>query len=310
MAKRLTIMIGTRNRLEILRKCLNALITGNESKYEVVVMDAGSTDGSLDYLKNLSTISLVCDGKPIGQARSLNDELRQVHTGLVCYISHDNVVQNEMMDVAVNILETDRNIGMVGLKTKDVTGPHIAEPYIGGIWASGVLNCNQAVLPTEVLVRLGGFSEDFMDYGIDADLTTKVLQAGYAVVYTKRVAIHHYRDHGIMSWTDPEGRTRRVRAALELYHARYGELIDCMNGGRLSRISSRAKLRIAEVVRGVYRIADRAGIPLEQVIGYNARDWGNFIQCPFISWLDPIRSRNRAYYLVQKLPGQSTGFSS
>jgi len=130
------------------------------------------------------------------------------------------------------------------------------------------------------------------------------------VVYTKRVAIHHYRDHGIVSWTDPESRIRRLEAALDLYHTRHAALIECMNAGRPSRISNRAKLRIAEVMRGLYRIADRAGIPLEQVIGYNARDWGNFLQCPFISWLDPIRSRNRDYYLVQKLPGQLTGIPS
>jgi GT2 family glycosyltransferase len=41
--------------------------------------------------------------------------------------------------------------------------------------------------------------EQFCDYGIDSDLTTRILLEGYKVVYTKRAAIHHLRDHDTKS---------------------------------------------------------------------------------------------------------------
>ena len=63
------------------------------------------------------------------------------------------------------------------------------------------------------------------------------------------------------------------------------------------------------MTRGLYRVADRRGVPQEQVIGCNVRDVGNFIQCPFISWLDPIE-RNKDYYLVQLIQKDLTGISS
>jgi len=223
--KTLSIVIGTYNRLGLLRQCLDALIGKIKVTHEIIVIDAGSTDGTLGYLRQLQTIRLLCDEDLIGQAQSLNRVFKKLESTFVCWLSDDNIVQEGMLDLAVSILEQEPEIGLVSLKVKDIRGSHIDMPYIGGIWPSGVLNCNQGMISTKLLLALGGFDEDFRDYGIDGDLTTKVLLAGYKVVLTKQVAIHHLRDHETISWTDENDRKQRLNAARTLYQRKYEKLI-------------------------------------------------------------------------------------
>ena len=299
--KTLSIVIGTYNRLGLLRQCLDALIGKIKVTHEIIVIDAGSTDGTLDYLRQLQTIRLLCDEDLIGQAQSLNRVFKKLESTFVCWLSDDNIVQEGMLDLAVSILEQEPEIGLVSLKVKDIRGSHIDMPYIGGIWPSGVLNCNQGMISTKLLLALGGFDEDFRDYGIDGDLTTKVLLAGYKVVLTKQVAIHHLRDHETISWTDENDRKQRLNAARTLYQRKYEKLIY----SRCGRQYNKDRLNDSLLMRGVislYRFARRRGIQLDQWIGLWERDWQNFIVGRFISPVDFLLNKNKHYYMVQRIP--------
>ena len=52
----------------MLEKCLNALNGQINTSHQIIVMNAGSTDGMIEYLQGVMEIHLVCDDKPIGQA--------------------------------------------------------------------------------------------------------------------------------------------------------------------------------------------------------------------------------------------------
>jgi GT2 family glycosyltransferase len=196
MEPELIIVIGTRNRKEILVKCLNALIGNIEAYHKIVVIDAGSTDGTIEYLQQIKEIHLICDGKPIGQAQSFNRVFRSLKGQFICWLSDDNVVQPGVLDSAVKILRQNDKIGLVALKVRDLKGPKTGKPYLGAIYKTGILNCNQGIIRSDLFKKIGYFDESFKNYGIDPDVTTKVLLSGYRVVYTKAIAIHHYRDHG------------------------------------------------------------------------------------------------------------------
>jgi GT2 family glycosyltransferase len=221
----LSVVVGTYNRLHLLRQCLEALAGKINIAHEIVVIDAGSTDGTIDYLKEFPNIRLICDGERLGQARSYNRVFKTITSKYTCWLSDDNVVRDGMLDLAVSVLEENQDIGMVALKTKDVIGPFRDADYIGGISSVGILNCNQGVIRSDVLRDVGYFSEEFRDYGIDADLTAKVLLKGWAVVYTRKLAIEHYREW--MGNTDSEDyqmRMERQQRSLQLYHERYRAL--------------------------------------------------------------------------------------
>jgi GT2 family glycosyltransferase len=182
---------------------------------------------------------------------------------------------------------------MVGLKVKDTQGPFAHAPYIGGVSAIGVLNVNQGMLRTSLLQSLGGFSEDFRDYGIDPDLTTRVLLSGHGIAYTRCVALLHYRDWGTSKDT-PEFKAKmeRQKKYLDMYWQKYGHLVRGDLSWSFKRQLGRA-----------FRHAMPAGVfsSTKTFLGGCARDWNNALSARFISPLDPIRSKNQPYHLIQRL---------
>lgn len=190
---------------------------------------------------------------------------------------------------------------MVGLKVKDVKGPFRHEPYIGGIWPSGVLNVNQGMIRTEILRKVKYFDRKFPDYGMDADLTTKVLMRGYKVVLTKQIVIYHMRDYknypGIFK---KQERNVNLQLALYLYKNKYKKL--CYR-------YMRKRMLYLEIISTLFRILlnhlfgfDRFGFSLKKLIGYNRRDFVNVFEAEFVSKLDLWYNRKKSYYLVQQIP--------
>jgi GT2 family glycosyltransferase len=302
----LSIVIGTRNRRSMLEKCLDALVGRIKTGHRIIVVDAGSTDGTVEYLRQLGQtrgeIRLICDGAPIGQAQSLNRVFPTIKSEFICWLSDDNVVQPGALDTAVDILKTNDKIGMVALKVKDVVGRRTRLPYIGGIRKTGILNCNQGVIRSNVFGQVGYFDESFKNYGIDPDLTAKVLLAGCRVVYTKAVAIHHFptneAEGGAISRAE---KIKNKEGLNKKYNAKYAYLID-------DRICDNREMRMKRVVwRHVKKLnkrLEKRGYRIERLTGKNMKDWKNLTKARYISIFDFLRNRSRPYYLEQRLPGK------
>jgi GT2 family glycosyltransferase len=150
--------------------------------------------------------------------------------------------------------------------------------------------------------KVGYFDESFKNYGIDPDLTAKVLLAGYRVVYTKAVAIHHFPAHeaegGAISRAERDGSKKRLNAK---YNAKYAYLID-------ERISDNFEMRMKGVVwryaKKLNKRLEKKGDRIERLTGKNMKDWKNLTKARYVSIFDFIRNRNSPYYLEQHLPGK------
>jgi len=301
---KLTIILGTFNRLSLLKRCVASMIGKITVSYRIIVLDAGSSDGTLSYLQRLvPKVTVIGQKKRIGQANSFNKILKTLKTDYVCWLSDDNEVVSKVVDQAVSILDDNPTIGMVGLKVHDVTGVYRQEPYIGGVWESGVLNVNQGMIRTALLHKTGYFDSSFPDYGMDADLTTRVLLAGSKVVYTKDVAILHYRDRFVHpgAYTIHD-RQNRMRIAYILYRRKYAWLKKFSYS-----VSYRLKQEIKPfMMRILYIIFVRIGSYFYQNgrMPHIYRDLWVTLSARYVSLFDMWYNRNRSYHLVQKLPGQ------
>ncbi len=296
----LAVVVGTYNRLDRLQACVESILTQSRRLSRLYITDAGSTDGTIEYLKGLDDprVEAVLVGEKLGQARAYNDVFRRLDCRYVAWLSDDNVVVGNGLDLAALTLDQEPDIGMVGLKVKDQVGPFTAAPYIGGISTAGILNVNQGMLRSKLMNDLGGFDETFRDYGIDPDLTARVLLAGYEVVYTRNIAVHHYRD-----WAEPgsgdayRAHRQRLEASLAHYAERYGDL-DAGGPGLVIKAGLRRFLR---VMYGK-RLAPDGDQP---VLGQLPRDWHNIFRARYIDLLDGYRCRNKPYHLRQKIPARA-----
>jgi glycosyltransferase involved in cell wall biosynthesis len=289
---RLSVVLGTYNRLPLLKKCVDSIISETSVPTRIYITDAGSTDGTVEYLEGIASENIIpiFVGKKLGQAKAYNDVFSQITTPYACWLSDDNVVVNAGLDIAVQSLDKNPVIGMVGLKVKDLSGPFVSEAYIGGISEIGILNVNQGVLRTDVLKKLGGFSEEFRDYGIDPDLTARVLFEGHAVVYTKDIAINHYRDWG-------EGEVLNSQLAKQknfqkLYREKYGGIFEYGKFWQLRR-------KLGSLVR-------KLGIKLAKMMNSGtlarySRDWYNIMSARFISFFDHLKHIGKNYHLKQQV---------
>lgn len=292
-APRLAVVLGTLNRLDSLKRCIDSIFAQTWTPTVVYVTDAGSTDGTVEYLQSIASDQLVplLIGKKLGQAKAYNDVFEQVRTEYVVWISDDNEIVNHGLDLGVQALDQGRKLGMVGIKVHDVVGPFVDAPYLGAVSKIGVLNVNQGMLRTAVIQQLGGFSKRFRDYGIDPDLTARVLFSGWQVAYTREVGIHHYRD-----WSDtPKPGSVQFERQRE-YTALYAQKWE----------TYAPPDRIWHLRKKVWELFQRrTGLRInshEQILGMNGRDWCNLITSRYVSPFDPITTRNRPYHLVQGPP--------
>lgn len=292
----LAIVIGTLDRLDQLQRGIQSIIKETSIPWRIYVTDAGSTDGTLEYLQALNDprIVPVLEGKRLGQATAYNRVFRTLREPYVCWLSDDNEIINHGLDVAVGILARSPAIGLVGLKVRDVLGPFVKAPYIGGVSPLGVLNVNQGVLRTHDLLAIGGFSEWFQNYGIDPDVTTNVLLQGLDVVYTREVAILHHRNWPADTNT-PE--FQRVMDKQKEAGAKYLQKFCGVfpPDGAWER-------KKAAWDRWKKRFPALAGINSHTPVhGRVPRDWHNVMMARFIS-LRELFSRQDAYHLRQHLP--------
>ena len=295
--REISIVVGTLNRLPYLRKCVESIVRETRRPFRLYVTDAGSTDGTLDYLRSICSerVTPVLVGKRLGQARAYNEIFERVRSPYTCWLSDDNEVVNGGLDLAANILDVWPRIGMVGLKMRDVQGPFAAAPYVGGLSRFGILNVNQGVLRTETLRTVGGFGLAFRDYGIDPDLTAKVLLSGHDVVLTRAVAVLHHR-----VW--PEDKSSPEYQALMVKHERYFNLY-AKKYATLDHLGWfwRVKKAIWYVLRRLFKqhFHFNASAP---VLGHLPRDWNNILGGRFISVWDPLITRGQPFHLRQRCP--------
>lgn len=293
---KLSIVVGTYNRCDQIQRLVESVQRETSSPYILYITDAGSTDGTIEYLESIRSdiVRPVLVGKLLGQARAYNDVFAQLETPYVCWLSDDNEVANRGLDVAVEALERDARIGMVGLKTRDLVGPFVDAPYIGGMSDLGILNVNQGMLRTDVLSRVGGFSEVFKDYGIDPDLTAKVLFSGYDIVYTKPVALHHYRNWNTDK-ASPEYKKIKEKndRARRLYALKYAQFV---RPSLLLKLKQKARDLVKQ--RRGQRVARGRPTSMSSL----TRDWTNILGGRYISLLDPLLHLEKPYYLRQRYP--------
>ncbi len=293
MKDAVSVLLPTCDRLPQLRRAVDSILGGTRRPVRLHVIDAGSTDGTQEYLLAHPGVIAVLQGRKLGPAASMNLAWQDVDTPYSCWLSDDTELVPGALDAALDALEHDPDMGMVGLKTRDTLGPWVEEPYIGGLSEYGIINVNHGVLRTSLARALGGFCEDYRFYFIDPDLTARVLCAGYAVALTRRVAVLHHR-----AWAEhssPEERARQLAQGVDnaaIYRRRFRFL------AQAAPLRRRIGQGLARLVLPAY-----ARVPLDRALcGLTRRDAHNTLNSRFVSLLDPLRSLGKTCHLVQRLP--------
>lgn len=217
MNKKVSIIILTWNGLEFTKKCLDSLKdTVNDAMITTYVVDNGSTDGTVEYLKELDWIRVIENKENLGFVRGNNVAINQIKDDDIILLNNDIIVeQADWVSVLQQTAYEKKDTGIVGCRLINEkreflhAGTYICpETYWGQQIGGGQKDIGQysdnrevegvvfacAYIKREVINKIGGLNEAFFSYFEDTDYCLAARKAGYKVICCGKVTLIHYQN--------------------------------------------------------------------------------------------------------------------
>lgn len=209
-----SIVILTRNGLDDTRLCLDSLVRHTPEPHEVIVVDNGSTDGTVEYLRERmehhGNLRVIENATNRGFAAGNNLGLATAHGHSIVLLNNDTVVTDGWLGGLARVLRRHPECGIVGPMTNYASGPQVIGdvPYqtLGDMdsfalrWAcdhSDSLPARRLVgfcwlMRRDVVTAIGGLDECFGTGNCeDDDYCLRAAQAGWKGRIATGVFIHH-----------------------------------------------------------------------------------------------------------------------
>lgn len=206
-----SIIILTYNQLELTKQCLDSINRHtNMENIEIIVIDNGSTDGTVEYLKSLPYIKSGFNKENQGFAKGCNQGYKMASGENILFLNNDTIVTEYWLDAMLRCLHSSEKVGLVGPVSNYVSGPQqIAVTYqdIGEIDSFASSYCKQnegkykrvlrlvgfcLLVKSEVLKKIGGFDERFEIGSFeDDDLCLRAAIEGYQLLIANDSFVHH-----------------------------------------------------------------------------------------------------------------------
>jgi len=121
-----SIVMLTYNELECTRECLESIERNTPEPHEVILVDNGSTDGTLPFLRELCAgkeqYRLIENGANLGFAAGCNIGMRRARGGRILLLNNDTVVTRGWLAGMLECLEREPEAGIVGPMTNEIAG--------------------------------------------------------------------------------------------------------------------------------------------------------------------------------------------
>lgn len=220
-AKKITIIILTWNGLEYTRRCLQTLREQTQfPNYEILVVDNGSTDGSVEYLKSIPWIRLVENQSNEGFAKGNNRaiELSDPSSDVVLLNNDTEIIQPDWLEKLQETAYRSNDVGIVGARLRRPAGrlQHAGtympiETYWGQQIGSEEKEINQhnadsevegvvfacVYIKREVLDSVGLLDEDYFSYFEDSDYCLKAKAKGFRVFCCGSATVIHHENTSV-----------------------------------------------------------------------------------------------------------------
>jgi GT2 family glycosyltransferase/tetratricopeptide (TPR) repeat protein len=122
-----SIIIFTHNRLEQTKKCVKSIRNHTREPYEIIFVDNGSTDGTLNWLycqvKENKNYRLIENKKNVGLAKGRNQGINLSQGEFILLLDNDVVVSEGWLFGLLDCLNHSPAAGIIGPMTNNISGP-------------------------------------------------------------------------------------------------------------------------------------------------------------------------------------------
>ncbi|HLD50864.1 hypothetical protein A3K34_03020 [candidate division WWE3 bacterium RIFOXYC1_FULL_40_10] len=212
---RSSVIIVTYNGKNYVDACVNSVLSANSTDLEVIVVDNGSDDGTVDFLKDkYKQIKVVALDKNYGPAYARNKGVEVSEGRYLGFLDNDTLVDPNWENEAAKALDSDPNTGIVQCKlilSKERNKLDYVGEYIGqngflvqrvkaGELDNGEFNESVPILAAksagmfirkETFEKIEGFDKDYFIYVEETDLGWRSWLAGFKAVYIPASVVFH-----------------------------------------------------------------------------------------------------------------------
>jgi glycosyltransferase involved in cell wall biosynthesis len=204
----LSVVVISWNQLALLQRLLEQLLhqSFERSRYEIIIVDDGSTDGSREWLRSLPSdeVRVLLGADDRGRAASRNRGIRAARGDVVVMIDGDHTVQPDFLAIHAARHERERCVIVGKSDFADQPESRALNHYLNRGGAAKLppdsplpgryfltRNCS---VPRDLLLEIGMFDERFRAWGgEDLDLGVRLEESGVPIYGEPRaLAIHHH----------------------------------------------------------------------------------------------------------------------
>jgi GT2 family glycosyltransferase len=284
-----SIIIPIYNQKQYTQACLESIFKyGSTFEFEIIVVNNASTDGSGEYLAELEgRVTVINNEKNLGFAKACNQGAKKALGEYLLFLNNDTVVTDKWLDILVEELGVNKNVGIVGPKLLYPDGtvqeagvvfdeekwPHHIykkEPgdalYVNKKRQFQCLTAACFLVRKNIFEKVGGFDEAYINGLEDTDFCFKVSELGLGILYCPESVVYHHE-------SITEGRAVSDNKNYNLFISRWGKKIkvdyqdylkeDSMTGmGQFLDVRNSRKLtfkRISHLNRMFFIVARRDG---------------------------------------------------
>lgn len=212
----ISIVIVNWDGMKFLPECLSSIFSQVGASFEVVLVDNGSRDGSVEYVKReFTSVKVIENGKNLGFARGNNIGIAAAKGRYILTLNNDTALEKGFLERLEAVAEaSDAGTGMWAVKILAFDKKTIDS--VGGllIYRDGLAKgrgrlekdvgqydaLKEVFIPSacaglyrgSMLDAIGAFDEDFFAYCEDTDLGLRARLAGFKTKSVPEAVVYHH----------------------------------------------------------------------------------------------------------------------
>ena len=222
MHKKVSIIIVSWNGLNFLKNCLKSLYKIDYPNFEVIIVDNGSFDNSIEYIKrNYPQVKLITNRRNVGFAEANNIGYKVADGKYILFLNNDTTVTKSFLTNLIKVIEEEKDLGGVQAKILTMSDKRRLDSAGSFLTNTGFLyhyGYNQLdssrynkrlfiysakgacmLFKKEVIEKCGIkygkevkiFDPDFFAYFEETDFCHRVWLSGYKIMYVPDSVIYH-----------------------------------------------------------------------------------------------------------------------
>ena len=213
MDTKLSIIIPNFNGKQFIKLCLDSIRKQDCSFYELIIVDNGSSDGSVEYINEYyPDLTLIENKENSGFAAAVNQGIKISSSDYVFLLNNDVELESGCVSNLLKCIEKDENIFAVSSKMVQYNDRNkmddAGDEYTILGWTCKVGDgkspdlytskretfsacAGAAIYRKDILDKLKYFDENFFAYMEDVDISYRARIWGYKCVYCPEAVVYH-----------------------------------------------------------------------------------------------------------------------